>query len=283
MKRKLISLTLSISLILTGLAGTLSCTRAQPSDKNREIVDKYLNERRKETPNEGIVRAALALLNTPYVAQTLEGNPTEKLVVDLQALDCMTFVENCLALSRAARSPKPSYKEFVSQLQSIRYRAGKLDGYTSRLHYTSDWIADNADMKIIEDVTFTLGGKPFRPQVNFMSTHPEQYPALQANPQDVKRIEKIEQKINQRTAYYLPKKDIRSRQSQIRDGDIIAFTTSLPGLDISHLGIAYRKQGRLHFIHASTRHKKVVVHPHSLTDYCNGISTNTGIIVLRAL
>jgi hypothetical protein len=234
------------------------------------------------SPGELTVKAALLLLNTPYVAQTLEGNANESLVVNLQQLDCMTLVENCLALSRAAQSPHPDYEAFVRELQAIRYRGGILNGYTSRLHYTSDWITDNAGMGVIEDVTEAVVGKRFRPQVDFMSSHPERYPALKDNLQAVKEMAAIEQAINQRnTYYYIPKNEIQSRQSQIESGDIIGFTTRIPGLDISHVAIAYWKQGRLGFIHASTQYMKVVVEPKSLEEYCRGIKTNTGIVVLR--
>jgi hypothetical protein len=49
------------------------------------------------------------------------------------------------------------------------------------------------------------------------------------------------------------------------------------------LGIAYRYKDQLSFIHASTQHKKVIINPESLSDYCGTITTTTGIIVLRPL
>jgi len=275
--------------ILTGLILFFACTRAQqvdkPLDENTRIVRAYMDAAQGlASPNELMVKAALSLLDTPYVAQTLEGNEEEALVVNLRELDCVTLVENCLALSRAARCPNPDYEAFIRQLTTIRYRSGVLDGYTSRLHYTSDWIADNSGMGIIEDIAQALGGKPFLPNVNFMSTHPDRYPALRDNPDDVAVIKSIEQTINQRdTYYYIPKAEIKDKQSLIQSGDIIGFTTSIAGLDISHVAIAYWEKGRLTFIHASTQYMKVVVEPDSLIDYCNRIKSNTGIVVLRPL
>ncbi|MDR2806352.1 MAG: DUF1460 domain-containing protein [Dysgonamonadaceae bacterium] len=260
---------------------------AQQIDKqkaeNTQILRKYINSVKGLTsPNELIVKAALSLLNTPYVAQTLEGNREEALVINLQELDCMTLVDNCLALSRTAQSPQPDYDNFVRQLKSIRYRGGILNGYTSRLHYTTDWITDNAGRGIIEDITYALGGKRFRTNLYFMSSHPERYPALKDNPQDVAVMQGIEQTVNQRTTYhYLPKNEIRNKQSLIKSGDIIGFVTSLPGLDISHVAIAYWDKGQLTFIHASTKQMKVIINPESLMDYCIGIPSNTGIVVLR--
>jgi cell wall-associated NlpC family hydrolase len=236
------------------------------------------------SPNEQIVGAALALLGTPYVAQTLEGAAEEALVVNLGELDCMTFVENCLALSRAAQQPSPGYAAFVHQLQTIRYRAGIVDGYPSRLHYTTDWISDNTAMGIVEDLTQSLGGERFRVRVGFMSSHPDRYPALKNNPANTKAMAAVEQTINARnTYYYLPKEKINDHQSSILSGDIVGFTTRIAGLDLSHLGIAYWKEGELRFIHASTTAMQVIINPTSISDYCQSISTCTGIVVLRAI
>ena len=42
-------------------------------------------------------------IGTPYKAQTLEINSTEQLVVNLQAMDCTTFVETVAALTLTTR------------------------------------------------------------------------------------------------------------------------------------------------------------------------------------
>ncbi|MCL1937277.1 MAG: DUF1460 domain-containing protein [Candidatus Azobacteroides sp.] len=234
------------------------------------------------SPGEAMVKAALFLLKTPYAAQTLEVNDEEELIINLHGFDCMTFVENCLALSRAAQYPHPDYNYFVRQLKYIRYRGGIIQGYTSRLHYTTDWISDNVNKGTLEDVTYALGGKRFQPHVGYMSSHPEQYPALRDYPQNTAMMASIEKEINRRNIYYyIPRNEIREKQSLIKDGDVICFTTSLSGLDISHLGIAYHDKGQLSFIHASTRYKKVIVNPESLSDYCQMSKSNTGIMVLR--
>jgi hypothetical protein len=91
-----------------------------------------------------------------------------------------------------------------------------------------------------------------------------------------------EQEINARSNYYfIPRQEIARRLPLIKNGDILCFTTSIPGLDIAHLGIAYWHKGQLTFIHASTSGKKVIVNPESLTDYCMTVKSYTGIMVLR--
>jgi len=173
---------------------------------------------------------------------------------------------------------------FEHELRLIRYRGGALNDYTSRLHYTTDWIFDNVKKSTVEDITYALGGQKFKPNVSFMSGNYMKYKHLKDDPETVKEIGAIESEINKRGSYYfLPKQSIEAHQSLIRSGDIICFTTSVPGLDISHLGIAYRNKGQLTFIHASSTAKKVIINPESLVDYCNKINSNTGIIVLHPL
>ncbi|MEO9662251.1 MAG: N-acetylmuramoyl-L-alanine amidase-like domain-containing protein, partial [Maribacter dokdonensis] len=46
-----------------------------------------------------MVSVGKTFMQTPYVAKTLEIGDTETLVVNLQGLDCTTFVENVLAFS----------------------------------------------------------------------------------------------------------------------------------------------------------------------------------------
>ena len=257
------------------------------SSNNKAIVKGYfdsLQSIEEKTPNELMVLAALSFLNTPYVANTLEVNNEEQLVVNLSELDCMTFVENCIALSRTVQYPSPDYEYFVRELKKIRYRDGLINGYTSRLHYTSDWINNNTKKDVIEDITYALGGKKFKPNVNYMSTHPNSYPALRKNKQDVEAMVEIENQINQRNNYFfIPRNEINEKASLIKSGDIICFTTKLPGLDISHLGIAYWNKNQLSFIHASSKAKKVIINPESISEYCQLNKNNTGIIILRTL
>ncbi|KAA6304419.1 hypothetical protein EZS27_043932, partial [termite gut metagenome] len=66
----------------------------------------------------------------------------------------MTFVEYVLAMSLGPPQKKDiEGVEFRKYLRQIRYRDGRMEGYTSRLHYVSDWINDNIRKGLIEDVT----------------------------------------------------------------------------------------------------------------------------------
>jgi len=274
---------MNYKLFLLFLLLPFNCAFAQ-TDSDRTIAETFLQTTTKTTVNNTMTQAALYFLDTPYVAGTLERSDSDKetLIINLRELDCTTFVENCLALSRTTQLPSPDYDSFLRELQKIRYRKGLINGYVSRLHYTTDWISDNVEKGIIEDVTYALGGRKFKPNVHYMSDNYTKYPHLANDSAAVQHIASIEKTINARnTCYYIPKKEIAQRQSLIKSGDIICFTTAIPGLDVSHVGIAYWRNGELTFIHASSTAKKVIVNQQSLINYCSMIQTCTGIMVLR--
>lgn len=252
--------------------------------KDKQIFDSYIKEvghLSNSSLDSLIVQTALFFLDAPYVASTLEINEEEQLVINLQAFDCMTFVENCMALIRTVYSTETNFDTFKNELQTIRYRNGIIEGYTSRLHYTSDWITNNQKKGILEDKTQLLNGTILPMHIHFMSTHPQAYNHLSKHPEAIEKMQQIEDSINNRTYYYIPKEKIKTIEKNIQTGDIVCFVTSIKGLDISHLGIAYHKNGILTFIHASTSTKKVIINPISIADYCKNIKSNKGIMVLK--
>lgn len=240
-----------------------------------------LSAKKEESLSALTVQAALSFLGTPYVANTLEVNEQEELVINLRELDCTTLVENSLALAFTRKSEQAGFLTFQEYLLQLRYRKGRIEGYTSRLHYASDWLYENEAKGYLKDITRQLGGKQLGLRLDFMSTHPQAYKHLSQHPEDIARLEEIEKTINQRTYHYIPKEEIARHRDRIQSGDIIFFVTTIKGLDISHMGIAYHTKGMLSFIHASSKAKKVIVNPESLADYCLKSKSNKGIIVCR--
>ena len=136
-------------------------------------------------------------IGTPYLAGTLETKGTEHLVVNLRKFDCVTFVENVVAITWFLRSRERSFESFQRLLQKIRYRRGRLQGYSSRLHYFSEWIHDNQKKGILKDVTRKIGGRPFRKTINFMTTHPDLYLSL-GEMVNLRRMKSVERTISTR-------------------------------------------------------------------------------------
>ncbi len=114
-----------------------------------------------------VARIAETFVGTPYAAHTLELPGEERLIVELNELDCVTFVESALAIARLVKSVPAAMLDddlgryrfmYAGILENIRYRGGDLDGYPSRLHYFSEWISDNDRMGIVQDVTPQMDG-----------------------------------------------------------------------------------------------------------------------------
>lgn len=263
-------------------AGTfISCAQGTQSDKG--IFESYLNSVQtvdKLCSDILMDETAKFFLGVPYVGKTLEYEP-ERLIVNLREMDCMTFVENVLALAEASASGTPSWQTYLEKLQQIRYRDGKIEDYTSRLHYTSDWIYENEKKGLIADINKEIGGVPLAMDVSFVSTHPESYMQLQSHPEYIAVMAKKEKEINSRQYYYIPKEEIDKQEAQIRTGDIVCFVTSIKGLDISHVGIVHKEGDKMTFIHASSGKKRVIINEESLQDYVLGIKKSKGIMVLR--
>ena len=221
-------------------------------------------------------------LKTPYVAGTLEQEKGESLQINLRQLDCFTFVENTMALARLIRLGKSSFADFAASLEAIRYRKGLLDGYSSRLHYFSDWLYDNQKKGWIKDITKEIGGEPFRKQFSFMTANRDKYPALQC-PDTYRRMLAVEKACSERSLYHLLKARLRTCTDKIRNGDLIAVTTDIEGLDVVHAGIAVKIKKSLHLLHASQRAGKVVISGETLYRYLAQCKSRQGIMVARIL
>lgn len=227
-----------------------------------------------------IVAVGKSFLGTPYVAKTLEIGEIETLVVNLHGLDCTTYVENVLAFSLLLKEGESDFNSFTKDLETIRYKNGKLDGYASRLHYFSEWIANNEKKGLLKDITSEIGGKEITKEINFMSSHRELYPFLKEDA-NYEKIQASENYLNNQSICILPQDKIEASEHLIRSGDIIALTTSINGLDITHTGIASReKDGRIHLLHASSS-GEVKISELPLVDYLKKVKKNTGIMVAR--
>lgn len=254
-----------------------------PSDVR--IYETYIKqfEKQRDRPFEEIlINTAKYFLGKPYVASTLEISDAERMVINLREFDCTTFVENCIALSQVIKSGDFSYNNYLQTLITMRYRDGEVAGYTSRLHYTSDWIYENEKHGLLKNISSEIGGEKVKKDINFMTMHPQLYKHLKNNAQNIDKLDKIEKDISKRNAYeVLPTVAIYDNEQKIKTGDIIVFATSIAGLDYSHIGIAYWQKEKLHFIHASSKAKQVIIEQKTLLEYCQTSKNCTGVTVLR--
>ncbi len=251
-----------------------------------------LAHRRDADPEFGELLGAIGerLVGTRYEPRTLELAGPERLVINLESLDCVTFVENVLVMARLAwiaevalvDDPHLFEAAYRRELTAIRYRDGVVDGYPSRLHYFSDWIGDNDAKGLVDGISRDLGGVVDSSPVDFMSTHPDAYRQL-ADPGALAAIAGTEARLATVPRHYLPEGGIEDAARSIREGDIIAATSTVPGLDVAHTGIAVWRDGALRLMHAPLVGSHVQISDETLAERIRRIEGQDGIMVARPL
>ena len=253
------------------------------SQQDQVIFDDFIAYANKQNlaelaSNARIASIATYFLATPYKGGTLDGCGAEKLTVTLASFDCVTFVESVLALSLLPEYNAHSKDLFLQKLKQIRYRDSNV-AYCSRLHYSTDWLHEMQNLNILTDISQQIGGKQHTKKINFITANHTKYPQLVSNQNYTAIMQKIEAQLNARVYYYIPKNEVADKQ--LKSGDIILITTTIKGLDISHMGIAVEQQGKVSLIHASSDAAKVVLSDSSLFNYLANNRLQSGIMVGR--
>lgn len=270
------------------LGGTASARSAYSTYKKQDSVKivTLLKEasRLKTKPKIWMLYFGKKFLGVPYVAGTLDAAKDERLVINTTQLDCTTYVEMVVALTRCAESKKYTFADYCEQLKHVRYIGGDV-AYEKRQHYFTAWINDNVEEGIVTDIQVN---PPFTSvqhiNVNWMTTHQSSYKMLNGNAVRLKGIKALENSINGKSYRYIPKTKIANNnlfRKTILDGDIIVIITNKKGLDTTHIGIASWHSDGLHLLNASSIHKKVIDEPMTLRTYMSKHPSQIGIRVCR--
>lgn len=280
MKKILILILLASTVFGTAQAQTDSVKYSSEDIKIFEAVMNTITAGNKHFGYSDFVTAAgKYFIGTPYVAHTLECE-NEVLTINLRELDCTTYLENVATLAILAKHNKSDFDSYIRQLTNFRYRSGKIDGYGSRIHYFADWIVTNEARGFVKNITKETGGEPYVKKINFMTKNRDKYSRLT----DEKTFETIrlsEENLNKYAHWYIPKAKVADIEKDIADGDLIAITCSTEGLDITHVGLAIRQNGRVHFMHAPMSGEKVMISKEPLHDYLSKHKIQTGIMIAR--
>ena len=269
------------------LIGILLCSLFSLQANDSIRIEKWLKEA-VILPDDSCrtLHFAKQMLGVPYVAGTLDSNEEERLVVRTDALDCTTLVETVLALCIADKRGERDFEGFKKALTQVRYRDGILNGYASRLHYFSDWIYNNEQMGFVKDCTSeTACSQPQELWLDFMSTHVESYQPMKNDTSLVDKIASLEKAWQGVQVSYIPKDKLNlpSEELKIKNGDILAITTNIKGLDVVHVGFAFWRGEKLHLLHASSVAKKVIEDPQSLYEYAKNKKAHTGVRAIRVV
>ena len=235
------------------------------------------------TGNALVTFYAEQLLDRPYVGHTLEGDE-EQLTINIDELDCTTFVETLYALARTTLEGRTSWRDYAHNLENVRYRSGKMSDYASRLHYISDWLMDNRSRNNVEEVTADVKGVRYKIKtINYMSQHRDSYPSLADSTQFAK-VRNVEGGYVNHRYPYIRKEALGSKdvENALRSGDMVGLVTTMEGLDISHLGILKKgDDGKLYLLDASSVGKKVMLEPLPLVEQLRQRKSVIGIRVWR--
>lgn len=226
---------------------------------------------------------ARSMIGIPYRGGTLDVNENESLVVRTDSVDCTTYVETILAMYLASKAEDDEYSDFKEALTRIRYRDGVIKGYSSRLHYFSDWVANNEKKGILYEVTSRSNHSQRHFSINYMTKHSGLYRRLKEDSLSVNEMLCVEEKWKNYDMPYIPKELLKEHHNNIDicNGDILALTTNIDGLDVLHLGFAVWVDGNIHLLHASSLYGRVVLDPMSLYEYLKDRKKHTGIRVIR--
>ena len=261
--------------------------KVEYSKSDSVSVERILSEAKTERKEQNrMLYFGKKFIGVPYVAHTLENGNSEHLIVNLRELDCTTFVENVLALALCDIENKRTFSDFCNNLRKVRYFGGRIDDYSSRLHYFTWWAEDNIQKGIIREISaddfpFTAVQKV---SINYMSAHPELYKHLKSKPDMIQKIRQKELRTSGKTYRYIPKSLLNEGADRIgivHTGDIVAIITSKSGLDTSHIGIAVWQDGKLHLLNASSIYKKVVLDKSTFYQYSQRQKSQLGIRVFR--
>ncbi len=227
-----------------------------------------------------VLPMAELFIDTPYRADPLAGGDDRRVVICLDGMDCTTFVETALALAMTVGEGRSSWRDFAYNLEQLRYRGGRPEGYPSRLHYITDWALDCGRRGILTEVTDRVIPRADYSvkSLDWMTTHRDDYPAL-ADSATFAAIKAMESGFHGHRTPYI--KSSRVGSATLRDGDIVAFTTSRPGLDVAHTGIIKIVKGKPMLLHASSAAGKVTLEERPLADYLRRNRSLTGIRVFR--
>ena len=195
----------------------------------------------KSGPSAKIEFLSESFLETPYAGNTLGGasDETEQLTVDLSGLDCFTYIDYVESLRLSG-----GFAEFKEKLAKIRYKHGAVL-WDKRRHFFSDWVS--GDSKNAHDVTREIGGSATETATKELNRKTDGSLWLPG-------LATVKRKVS-----YIPSQKISPQILQgIETGDYLGIYSDREGLDVSHTGIAVRKDGVVYLRHASTVHRKVL-------------------------
>jgi hypothetical protein len=218
-----------------------------------------------------LVEISKRFIGKPYRANMLSNGNPEVLVTSLEAFDCVTLLENSLAIKYA--NGVASF--YPKALMHVRY-AGDSLYYEKRYHYFTDAMQSLGYPLIIDSKHVTQIRKDF----SFLSTYLRKQSVISV---DLGLLENRERALAKKAFQYTAVVDLPTLIPLIQSGDLVAFVTSNPHLDFLHTGMLVRQNNVIRLLHASQDKKQVVLSDESLQAYLKSHPKFIGICVFRPI
>lgn len=286
MKRLILSVQLLCAMALFGNSATIGGTRfhneTTDTIKINEMLAKANSAVANASPEARVAYIGEMFINTPYKSGTLELEP-EMLTVNIDEVDCTTYVDYVLAMAYTIGEGRTSWRDFTYNLRRMRYRKGEIDGYASRLHYISDWIIDNVYRGNLKEVTQNFPVYEYQEKtLDFMTANRDKYPALKDSA-EFEKMRNAEIGYRRHRYPYLKSSRLSNKETckSLKTGDVVCITTRTPGLDVQHLGIVIKKDGVPYLMHASSTAGAVVLDSVPLSEYLKKNRSANGVRVIR--
>lgn len=170
--------------------------------KFHAIVAKAEREGWRKLPiGERTVRIAREMVGAPYVNYTLEvDDRIENPVVNFEGMDCWTYYENALAISRMLTYKPPPYapRDMLHMIEVERNRNGVCTGnYLSRMHHLEEVFHDNQRRGYAENITRRIpGAERLEREIREMTVQWKNYRYLKSNPALIEPMGKIEAQVS---------------------------------------------------------------------------------------
>ena len=191
-----------------------------------------------------VVELGRSLLGTPYLKGALRGerDPATGLVLSLDKVDCMVLLEWLLAGESLAGRPGAGSADSLAQaLLRVRFRGGRAR-WEQRNHFFSDWLAAGPRLR---DAGASFSGARRR-TLN-----------LNCRERGQRWVRGVP--CHEATVWQVP--GAPATLDSLRTGDLVGFWAAKPGLDVTHVGVIVREEGRVLLLNASSRAMKVRLEP----------------------
>lgn len=241
--------------------GGVRYDKAEDAIRIMEIIA----ESKADDYGERIVKAAKGLQGIP-LGHAADNDSIATLKVRLDSLSQREFIYLALAMGKTALLTDPQLFDFEKNLENISRRKGVDEGFVSQFLYGADWIVDNVYRDNLKEMTEYLGGGGSRTKtLDYVSRHPEQFPAM-ADSVTAEKIRVAEFGYRSHRIPYLKKQSINNKNVKelLKNGDIIIMCPMDEDFDIYDIGIVSIENGEPYLIHISRERNEVVIDPYPL-------------------